>query len=112
MRKELIGIAILLMVSCTLGTMSMEQEVNQQGWKDFDAFVGLIGSTDSAIQNLFSNIVSLGNKKVEIMDNPARKAEIKKIIDLHPDYDLDDITAKLTKLEALKNYLIDNGYIE
>lgn len=119
MNKKLLIIALILTICCISGSVNTrtlraeaEQEANQQGWRDFDAFVGLLDSTDSAIQDAYNHIISLQSEKAEIIDEAERLAEITKIIDIHPDYNMEDIVAKLATLETLRAYLVDNGYVE
>jgi len=49
--------------------------------------------------------------KTEIFDDTDRKAELKKIVDIHPDYTITGVVATYQKLQTLKTYLEDNGYI-
>lgn len=112
MRKEILGIIILLTISCALGTVHVEQEVNQQGWRDFDTITRIVDSTDSAVQNLYNNIIILQNEKASIIDNAERLAEITKIFNIHPDHNMANIQARLATFETLRAYLVDNGYVE
>ena len=107
MKKKLIGIVLLLVVGFAFG-----QVINREGWRDFNVFTGLMDSTDSAIQDVYNHIISLESEKAAIMDDADRLAEMKKIIDCHPDYDLTEIVAKLAAFKVLKNYLLNNGYVE
>jgi len=45
------------------------------------------------------------------MDDTDRKTELKKIIDVHPDFTIESITVQYLKLMTLKTWLEDNGYI-
>ena len=107
MKKKLIVIILLLAVGFAFG-----QVANKQGWRDFRAFTGLMDSTDSSIVNVYNHIVSLESEKAAILDDAERKAEVLKIVNIHPDYALDSIVAKLQKFNTLKSYLEDNGYLE
>ena len=84
---------------------------NHQGWRDFRAFTGLLSQVESALQQVHNAIVSLDSEKVAIIDDADRLAEIKEIIDIHPDFELSEITAKLAKFATIKAYLEDNGYV-
>lgn len=106
MKKKLMVIILLLAVGFAFG-----QVANQLGWRDFRAFTGLIDSTDSAIQDVYNHIVSVQSEKVAIMDDADRLAEIRKIIEIHPDYSVAELQSKFSAFITLKAYLIDNGYI-
>ena len=119
MKNKFIVIVLFLTVCCVFGNVNTssvgiepEQEANLEGWRDFVAFTGLLNSTDSAIQNLYNSIISLQSEETAIIDDAERKAEMLKIVNIHPDYDLDSIVAKLQKFNTLKSYLEENGYIE
>lgn len=85
----------------------------KQAWEDF-SIVGRINRINSDIQEIGRNIEALKEMKKEVMDNPTRKAEFKKILDQHFD-DTTNTTTKLTnactKLFALHTWLEDNKYL-
>ncbi len=87
---------------------------NKQGWGDFSGIVGLVGQLRNDIQKLGQNIGRLKEMKTEMLEDPVRKAELKKVLEQHFD-DTTNTTTKLknacTKLEALHTYLEENGYI-
>ena len=82
--------------------------------KAFEDFARIIGNGN----RLFSDIKAVARAidefkliKEEIIDDSTRKAEVKKIIDLHPDYTIAKITNGYNKLIALKSWLENNGYL-
>lgn len=84
---------------------------NEQGWCDFSQITGIIGQVKNSIQEINNAINRLKHDKQEILDDPARKAEMKKIIDIHPLYTLTQLQNQYQKALALQVWLQDNGYI-
>ena len=88
---------------------------NKQAWEDFSSVVGLVSQLRKDIEKLGQNIGRLKEMKTEILEDPIRKAELKKVLDQHFD-DTTNTTTKLknacVKLETLGIWLEENGYIE
>lgn len=84
---------------------------NKQAWEDFSSVVGTIERTKSVVKEIGQSIERLKEMKIEIMDDAMRKAELKKIIDQHPDFTIQSLGADFTKLIALHTWLEDNGYL-
>lgn len=84
---------------------------NKQAWDDFSSVVGTVERTKSDVKEVGRNIGRLKEMKTEVMDNTSRKAELKKIIDQHPDFTIQSLGADFTKLIALHTWLEDNGYL-
>ena len=84
---------------------------NQQSWQDFNRVIGEFARIQESIKDISRWIGNLEAVKTEIFDDADRKAELKKIIDIHPDYTITGVVAMYQKLQALKTYLIDNGYV-
>lgn len=84
---------------------------NKQGWEDFSSVVGLVSQLRGDIKKLGQNIGRLKAMKAEIMDDPVRKAELKKIIDQHPDFTITSLGADFTKLIWLQTWLESNEYL-
>lgn len=86
----------------------------KQGWDDFSSVVGLVSQLKKEINKLGQNIGRLKEMKVEILEDSARKAELKKVLDQHFD-DTTNTTTKLknacVKLETLHTWLEDNSYL-
>lgn len=80
----------------------------------FEDFARIIGNGNQ----LFDDIKAIGRAidefkliKEEIIDDAERKAEVKKLIDLHPEYTIAKVTNGYNKLITLKSWLEDNGYL-
>lgn len=84
---------------------------NKQAWEDFSSVVGTVERTKSDVEEVGRNIERLKEMKVEIMDDATRKAELKKIIDQHPDFTIQSLGADFIRLIALHTWLEDNGYL-
>lgn len=74
---------------------------NKQAWEDFSSVVGTVERTKSDVKEVGRNIERLKKMKAEIMDDMARKTELKKIIDQHPDFTIISLGKDFTKLIAL-----------
>lgn len=85
---------------------------DKQGWKDFYDIINQISGIKQVIRSFHAQIETLKGLKEEILDNPQRKAELKKIIDIYPGYTIASLSAEYTKLIALKTWLEQNTYLE
>lgn len=87
---------------------------NEQGWDDFRDIIGLVDQLGKEINKLGQNIGRLKKMKTEALEDPVRKAEMKKVLDQHFD-DKTNTTTKLknacVKLEALYKHLEENEYL-
>ena len=86
-------------------------ETTIQGWQDFEDITGKVDESYSCARMIYNHAVRLQLMKIAIMDDPARKAELEKVLDVHPIYSLAGLTADYQKLMLLKTYLETNGYI-
>lgn len=77
-----------------------------QAKADFPRLIGNINRTKSDIQEVVRNIEEIEKLTTEIMDDPVRLAEIKKIFDIDPEYTITGIKSEITKLIALKEKLV------
>ena len=84
---------------------------NQQSWLDFKRVIKEFARIQESIEDVSRWAGNLQAVKTEIFDDVERKAELKKIIDIHPDYTITGVVATYQKLQTLKTYLIDNGYV-
>lgn len=83
----------------------------KEGWRDFSKIISRIEQCTYEVQNLYNGISRLEKDKVDIVDDAARLADVKKILDIHPSYSVTWVRQKITKLSELKQWLEDNGYI-
>ena len=84
---------------------------NEQGWRDFRQITSIIDRVKSNVLEINNAIDRLKHDKQEILDDATRKAEVKKIIDIHPLYTIASLTDDYQKMVALQTFLVDNGYI-
>jgi|GEM_PF-3617057 len=82
-----------------------------QGWRDFSVIISRIEMCVNEIQILANGISRLEKDKAEIVDDAERLADVKGILDIHPDYSVTWFTTRFNKLKTLKTYLEDNGYL-
>ena len=109
MKKALIFFGIALIISSALFLVA--QEANKQAWRDFRVIIGQIETSTTHIRQLYSGIISMESEKAEIIDDTVRRDELIKILDIHPDYSLQWVQTRLTKLAELRQYLEVNGYV-
>lgn len=83
----------------------------KQAWGDFARLMGRIGGAITEIENIVHSIESIEKIKIEIVDDADRLAGIKEILDIHPDFSVNWVQARITKLSQLKTWLEDNGYL-
>ncbi len=83
----------------------------KQGWRDFSVIISRIEMCINEMQSLYNGIARLEKDKADIVDDADRLAEVKKILDIHPDYSVTWVQQRITKLSELKTWLEDNGYI-
>jgi len=84
---------------------------DKQGWRDFSVIISRIEMCTNEMQALYNGISRLEKDKAEIVDDTARLAEVKKILDIHPDYSVTWARQRIAKLSELKTWLDDNGYL-
>jgi len=109
MKKTLIFIGIALILSMSIFLLA--QEANKEAWRDFRVIIGALESGEMQIQQLYNTIVSIESEKAEIIDDVNRRNELIKILNIHPDYSVQWVQVRITKLTELKQWLIDNGYV-
>ncbi len=84
---------------------------NETGWNDFKAIVAIINRTKHDIERIGNDFNRLKKLKDEVLDDPERKAEAKKVADVNPDFSITGITADFTKIKALNDHLIAEGLL-
>jgi len=83
----------------------------KQGWRDFSVIISRIEMCVNEMQNLYNGINRLEKDKADIVDDASRLADVKKILDIHPDYSVTWVRQRITKLSELKTWLEDNRYL-
>jgi len=101
------GLFILLIGFC----LYAQEIINNQAWNDFKNLRNDIKAVKHQLSSTYERIRDLDEFANEILNDNDRKAELKKLIDQHPDYDLSDIQSRVQKLRALKQWLEDNDYV-
>lgn len=81
---------------------------NKQGWRDFRVITNRIDALKSEIKQILNGIARLQQDKIAVLDDAARKAEVKELVDRHPDYSIAGLTSDYTKLVALKAWIEAN----
>ena len=84
---------------------------NEQGWRDFGQITRMIDQVKRNVQEINNTINRLKHDKQEILDDPVRLAEVKKIIDIHPLYTIPMLQVIFQKMTELQTFLVDNGYL-
>lgn len=82
----------------------------ETGWNDFKAIVDIINKTKHDIERIGNDFKRLKELKDEVLDDPTRKAEAKKVADVNPDFSIAGIMADYTKIKALNDHLISEGF--
>jgi len=83
----------------------------QQAWTDFDTYIEALLRCKREALNLKAALDQMQALKEEILDNVARRNAIKPIIDEHPDYEYATIPAASASWLALRQVIIDGGYV-
>lgn len=84
---------------------------NEQGWRDFRQITSSIDRAKHACIEINNLVNRLKHDKTEIFDDATRKAEAKKIVDIHPLYTITGLQDDFAKLVALQTFLEDNEYL-
>ena len=107
MKRLVLGFCVLVLAGFILA-----QVTEKQKWDDFNVLTNKIEGVQDNIQHVFNVIAQINDLEIEILNDPERKAEVKKLIDLHPEWAVTDITSYLTKLKNLAAYLEINELVE
>ncbi len=78
---------------------------NQQAWNDRERFIALYSSLQQSIDNFIARFTEIMEFKSEVLDNPDRKIEMKKLIDEDPDWTLIKIQNKYNEFKVIYDYL-------
>lgn len=84
----------------------MAIKTTEQAFADLPRLVGNINRVKSDIQENVRQIEAIEKLATEILEDPERLAELKKILDIHPTYTATEIKAEIAKLKILKEKLI------
>lgn len=112
MNKRNIAIILFVLMIPICVSAILQVDLKKQAFNDFNSFFNRVDHIGDEINSVYVNITAIENMKTDILDDPARKAALKKLVDLHPDYDLADLATKINKLSTLKAWLEDNGFVQ
>jgi len=84
---------------------------NEQAWQDFKTITKAFMVIPGKIVEVNNWIEQIKELKKNILDNSARKAEMKKIVDIHPLYTITQLQNQYQKAIALQAWLQNNGYL-
>lgn len=85
---------------------------NALGWSDFNKILSELTGSQQHVQDLYRVISVLKVSKEAIWGDAERKANLKEIVDVHPDYSITSLGTQYNKLITLKTWLEDNGYVQ
>ena len=80
-------------------------------WRNFRKIIRTINHIGKYIGRVAEGIDELKVIKEEVLDDPALRAELKKIIDIYPQVSIQGLADDYAKLKALKEWLEQNDYI-
>jgi len=80
-----------------------------QKWKDWRTIQSLLSDLDTTLQNVKIQIAALEQFKISVFDDPARKASLKLLVDLDPDWTMEMLQDLYAKYRAIGNWLETNG---
>lgn len=86
-------------------------QTTEQAFADLPRITGKYNRILGDIQGIGHEIEYLEELEVEILDDPERMAELKKLIDVHPVLTVTKVKAAIKKLKDLRIHLADNGYL-
>ena len=78
---------------------------DQQAWEDRKKFIDFFQRLQHHIEIFKKRFAEIEQFKIDVLDDPARKAEMKKLIDEDPDWTLTKIKDKYDELKSIRNFL-------
>ena len=78
---------------------------DERAWIDRYTMISLFQNLQGCIDNFIIYAKELNKFKNEVMDDPARLAEMKKLIDEDPKWTLADIQTKYNEFKTIYDYL-------
>lgn len=79
---------------------------NEQAWQDRKTMIILFHNLQSSLKDFKDYAEEMEKFKIEVLNDPARKAELKKLIDEDPNWTLAKITSKYNEFKAIYEYLV------
>lgn len=77
----------------------------KETWIDRATMISLFQNLNDCLENFKIFAKEAEKFKIEVLDDPIRKADMKKLIDEDPDWTLTKILNKYNKFKAIYDYL-------
>jgi len=84
----------------------MAIKTTEEAFADLQRLRVSINHAKQAVKEVVTAVEAVEDSANEILDDPKRLAELKKILDIHPTYTATEIKVDIAKLKALKEKLI------
>lgn len=78
---------------------------NEQAWIDMRTLISMDTNLNQQVANFKIFFEELKAFKEEVLDDPERKAELKKLIDEHPNWTMAKINNKYQEHKTIYDYL-------
>jgi len=82
---------------------------NLLAWQDFSVITDKLQECEGKVKELYHALVNLNSEKVKIVDDQDRLNGIIEIINIHPDWTVQDINSRLSALKELGIYINNSG---
>ncbi len=82
---------------------------DRQAWEDRDRLIKLLKLADLRLGEFIRHAKQLAIFKTHVLDDSARKSELKKIIDEDPDWSITKIQGRCAKIKAIHDYLLQEN---
>lgn len=77
----------------------------RQAWTDRITMISLFQNLNGCLDNFKIFAKEVEKFKLEVLDDPVRKADMKKLIDEDPDWDIAKIQDKYKEFKTIYDYL-------
>lgn len=78
---------------------------DEKAWADRATMISLFSNLNGCLENFKISAKEIEKFKNEVLDDPVRLAEMKKLIDEDPNWDLQKIQDKYNEFKAIYDYL-------
>lgn len=83
---------------------------NEQAWKDKERILRILEHSEGMVHEIKNAVERLTLDKQAILDDPVRKAELKKILDINLLHSLSSLNNRYNKSKDLYDWLETNNY--